>query len=153
MAAPAVALPPPPPATLPTLVCEPPPPAPPEAVPAPPQAPEGAREAVSKLLSGVQALMVEAQGGSAVVGLEAAEPSRPRSAPYTGVAADDVSVVSWSADAYGKSKTPGFYHQHRKQIAANRRAMAAKEPKGTYTSMSRYADEAHRISNTGRLAF
>ena len=121
-----------------------------------PEAPEGAREAVSKLLSGVQALMAEAQGASAVGSFEAAELPRPPSAPYTG-AADNASVVSWSADAFGKSKTPGFYHQHRKQIAANRRAMAAKARAdgltGTYVSMSRYADEAHRISNTGRLAF
>ena len=113
-----------------------------------------ARDAVAKLLSGVQALMAEAQDAPApkVVSLEASALSRPSSAPYNYMT-DNASAISWSADAFGKSKQPGFYHQHRKQIAAHRRAMAMKDPKGTYNSHSKYADEANRIANTGRLAF
>ncbi|KAL3919313.1 MAG: hypothetical protein SGPRY_005675 [Prymnesium sp.] len=112
-----------------------------------------AREVVGKLISDVQALMEEAQGRQKmVVTLKDASIPSPRSIPYNS-AADNASVISWSADAFGKSKTPNFYHQSRKEIAANRRALAAKEHKSTFYSHSKYADEATRIANTGRLAF
>ena len=128
--------------------------APPPAADVPPAAPTAAprttaREEVTKLLSGVEALIAEAETHAAPGG---DAPAPPRPVPYISVG-DDKSAVSWSADAFGKSKNPGFYHQHRKEIAAKRREMAMNEPQGTYTSNSKYADEAGRIKDTGRLAF
>ena len=38
--------------------------------------------------------------------------------------------VSWSADAFGKSKTPGWYHTYRSQLYKQRAARAAVQPKG-----------------------
>ena len=87
---------------------------------------------------------------SAVIGSGLAQ--RPSTAPYRNVK-DTASVVSWSADAYGKSKTPGWYHLHRKQLLSQRAARAASQPKDCYVSHSKYADEAVRIAATGRLAF
>ena len=79
---------------------------------------------------------------------------RPTTAPYRSLPTDSQSMVSWSADAFGKSKTPGWYHQHRKQIFAQRAARAAAQPKGYYVSHSKYADEAvrsHRPFTAGKL--
>ena len=61
--------------------------------------------------------------------------------------------ASWSADAFGKSKTPGWYHTSRKELYQHRAKLASSAPKGVYTSHSKYADEDVRIKNTGRLAF
>lgn len=66
---------------------------------------------------------------------------------------DSQSVVSWSADAFGKSKTPGWYHTNRKEVFAQRAARAAAQPAGCFISHSKYADEAARVAATGRLAF
>ena len=66
---------------------------------------------------------------------------------------DTASEASWSADAFGKSKTPGWYHTSRKQLYQHRSKLASTAPKGVYTSHTKYADEAVRIKNTGRLAF
>ena len=79
--------------------------------------------------------------------------TRPKTAPYRSAKGDTASVVSWSADAFGKSKTPGWYHTYRKQLYAQRAARAAGQPDGTFVSHSKYADEAVRIAATGRLAF
>ena len=78
---------------------------------------------------------------------------RPATAPYRRLPTDSQSVVSWSADAFGKSKTPGWYHVHRKDVYNQRAARAATQPDGCYVSHSKYADEAVRIAATGRLAF
>eukprot|EP00308_Calcidiscus_leptoporus_P018209 CAMPEP_0119380754 /NCGR_PEP_ID=MMETSP1334-20130426/57906_1 /TAXON_ID=127549 /ORGANISM="Calcidiscus leptoporus, Strain RCC1130" /LENGTH=194 /DNA_ID=CAMNT_0007400685 /DNA_START=18 /DNA_END=602 /DNA_ORIENTATION=+ len=78
--------------------------------------------------------------------------ARPSSANYR-CSADTASHLSWSADAFGRSKTPGWYHLHRKQIMAHRQKLAKQEPDGCYVSHTKYADEAVRISSTGRLAF
>ena len=90
----------------------------------------------------------------------AAEAMRPQTAPvrYNVAPAsqkddDTVSEASWSADAFGKSKTPGWYHTSRKQLYQHRSKLASTAPKGVYTSHTKYADEAVRIKNTGRLAF
>ena len=77
---------------------------------------------------------------------------RPATAPYRSLKGTQ-SEVSWSADAFGKSKTPGWYHQCRKQLFAQRAARAALQPEGCFVSHSKYADEAVRIAATGRLAF
>ena len=79
--------------------------------------------------------------------------SRPTSAPYRTLRGDAASVVSWSADAAGRSKTPGWYHTSRKQLYAQRAKSAAGQPTGCFVSHSKYADEAVRIAATGRLAF
>lgn len=83
--------------------------------------------------------------------------SRPASAPVrynTNAKLDDTaSVASWSADAYGKSKTPGWYHTSRKQLYQRRSKLQSDAPEGVYTSHTKYADEAFRIKSTGRLAF
>ena len=92
--------------------------------------------------------------------LEAAA-SRPVSAPVrynarpaARPAADDAaSVASWSADAFGRSKTPGWYHGNRKQLYARQAKLEAEAPAGCFTSHSKYAAEANRIKSTGRLAF
>jgi hypothetical protein len=65
--------------------------------------------------------------------------------------ADD--AVSWSADAFGKSKNPGWYHKSRKEVYKHQAAIASKMPSGNYASLSKYADEAVRVAPTGRLAF
>ena len=77
---------------------------------------------------------------------------RPATAPYR-VLADTTSVVSWSADAFGRSKTPGWYHTQRKQLYQMRAARAATDPTGCYVSHSKFADEAARIRATDRPAF
>ena len=41
----------------------------------------------------------------------------------------------------------------RKEVYARRAVLANQAPDGTYISHSKYADEAVRISSTGRLAF
>ena len=83
--------------------------------------------------------------------------SRPVSAPapvrYNARPDDTASVASWSADAYGRSKTPGWYHTSRKQLYQRRSKLASDAPEGVYTSHTKYADEAFRIKSTGRLAF
>ena len=81
--------------------------------------------------------------------------SRPKSAPvrYNSNLDDTASVASWSADAFGKSKTPGWYHTSRKQLYQRRSKMASDAPEGVFTSHTKYAAEAFRIQSTGRLAF
>ena len=64
--------------------------------------------------------------------------TRPSSAPYRSLA-DTASVVSWSADAFGKAKTPGWYHTQRKELYQMRAARAAKDPTGCYISHSKSA--------------
>ena len=61
--------------------------------------------------------------------------------------------VSSSARRYGKSKNPGWYHTSRKQLYQHRSKLKTAAPQGIYTSHTKYADEAVRIKNTGRLAF
>ena len=39
------------------------------------------------------------------------------------------SVASWSADAYGKAKVPGWYHLQRKDLYQRRLQMAREAPK------------------------
>jgi len=84
---------------------------------------------------------------------------RPGSAPPAPVRYDSLpksdagTVVSWSADAYGKAKQPGWYHTSRKQIYQHRSKLAKEAPTGVFVSHSKYADEAFRIKSTGRLAF
>ena len=63
------------------------------------------------------------------------------------------SVASWSADAYGKAKVPGWYHLQRKDLYQRRLQMARDAPKGCYVKHTKYADEAARIQPTDRLAF
>ena len=58
-----------------------------------------------------------------------------------------------SVDAFGKSKTPGWYHQYRHELYREKASRAAAAPDGCYISHSKYADEAVRIKDTGRLAF
>ena len=80
---------------------------------------------------------------------------KTRTVPYRYVRgpSDTASMVSWSADAFGKSKTPGWYHTARHGLYLQRATAASTEPAGCFVSHSKYADEAARISNTGRLAF
>ena len=119
----------------------PPAPAPAADEPTPPAAHAHA-EAISELLARLAAL-------------DAAAGGRPASAPvrYDQKSDDTASVASWSADAFGKSKTPGWYHTSRKEVYQRRSKLASAAPTGTYTSHTKYADEAVRIKNTGRLAF
>ena len=104
--------------------------------------------AINALLQRLSALDTAASGrpGSA--------PVRYNARPTAQAAADDAaSVVSWSADAFGRSKTPGWYHTNRKQLYARRAKMEAEAPDGCFTSFSKYAAEASRIKSTERLAF
>ena len=105
-------------------------------------------------MSSLQALTAAASGevgtSAGVIGADIA--ARPSTAPYRSFK-DTESMVSWLADAFGKSKTPGWYHQYRKTLYAQRAARAAEQPTGCYVSHSKYADEAVRIAATGRLAF
>ena len=84
---------------------------------------------------------------------------RPGSAPPAPVRYDSLpkedagTVVSWSADAFGKAKQPGWYHTSRKQIYQHRSKLAKEAPTGVFSSHTKYADEAFRIKSTGRLAF
>lgn len=81
-------------------------------------------------------------------------PVRYNARPAARPAADDAaSVASWSADAFGRSKNPGWYHGNRKQLYARKAKMEAEAPEGCFTSHSKYAAEASRIKSTGRLAF
>ena len=72
---------------------------------------------LAELMANLRALSATASGdydgptSSGAVG--AGVGSRPATAPYRTIA-DTASVVSWSADAYGKTKTPGWYHACRK---------------------------------------
>ena len=101
----------------------------------------------------MNALLVAAGEKPAVVPLSKASlPPRPPSAKLYRTL-DTASVQSWSADAYGRAKEPGWYHKSRKQLYAQRAAVASAAPKGTYVSHSKYADEAARVAPTGRLAF
>ena len=109
---------------------------------------------IAELVKSLQALTAAADGNepptsSGVIG----QGGRPSTAPYRRLPTDSQSVVSWSADAFGKSKTPGWYHSYRKELYAQRAARAAAQPTGCYISHSKYADEAVRIAATGRLAF
>lgn len=81
--------------------------------------------------------------------------SRPSSAPYNVVLEGEgsESVASWSDDAFGRSRNPGWYHLHRKEVYAERARINRESPKGCFISHAKYADEAVRIANTGRLAF
>ena len=115
-----------------------------------------AEPSIAELMSSLQQLTLAATGeqplSSRVIGSGVAG-QRPSSAPYRSIPTDRQSVASWSADAFGKSKNPGWYHQHRKQLYAMRAQREAQYPKGCYVSHSKYADEAVRIKDTGRLAF
>lgn len=91
---------------------------------------------------------------TAAAGRPVSAPVRYNAMPTARPAADDAaSVASWSADAFGRSKTPGWYHGNRKQLYARKAKMEAEAPAGCFTSHSRYAAEASRIKSTGRLAF
>ena len=117
-------------------------------------APSADVASIAELVASLKALTAQASGSgdfgqsSKVIGTG----GRPSTAPYRSLK-DTASVVSWSADAYGKSKTPGWYHNYRKQLYAQRAERAAAQPTGCYISHSKYADEAVRIAATGRLAF
>ena len=120
-----------------------------------PAAEEGA--SIGELVASLKALTAAAEAeapltSSACIGAGVAT-SRPTSAPYRTLRGDAASVVSWSADAAGRSKTPGWYHTSRKQLYAQRAKNAAGQPTGCFVSHSKYADEAVRIAATGRLAF
>ena len=111
---------------------------------------------IAELVASLQALTAAAAGDDAaptsarVIGAG----GRPSTAPYrTLKPSEGDDLVSWSADAFGKSKTPGWYHTYRKDLYAQRAARAAAQPTGCYISHSKYADEAVRIAATGRLAF
>ena len=117
------------------------------------EAAAAAEPTIVELLTSLQELTAAATGeqvSSKAIG--AGLGVRPSSAPYR-TYKDTASVVSWSADAFGKSKNPGWYHEHRKQLYAQRAARTAEDPKGCYISHSKYADEAVRIAATGRMAF
>ena len=121
-----------------------------------PAAAKAAEPTIAELLTSLAALTAAATGdygvpSSAVIGSGLA--ARPSTAPYRSLNKETASVASWSADAFGKSKTPGWYHLHRKQLLSQRAARAAGQPTGCYVSHSKYADEAVRIAATGRLAF
>ena len=109
---------------------------------------------IAELMASLQQLTAQATGeapvSSRVIG--AGVTRRPATAPYRSFK-ETASMVSWSADAFGKSKTPGWYHQSRKMLYASRAERAAAQPKGCYVSHSKYADEAVRVAPTGRTAF
>jgi hypothetical protein len=110
---------------------------------------------LDELVASLQALTEAASGAtgaqsSAAIGAGIARP--PATRAYRSLN-DAASVVSWSADAYGRSKTPGWYHTTRKQMYQMRAERAAAEPTGCYVSHSKFADEAKRIQDTGRRAF
>ena len=113
-----------------------------------------AQPTINELMASLAALTATAAGetgaSSAVIG----GGGRPSTAPYRRLkAVDSQSVVSWSVDAFGKSKTPGWYHQYRHELYREKASRAAAAPDGCYISHSKYADEAVRIKDTGRLAF
>jgi len=111
---------------------------------------------LAELMANLRALSATASGdydgptSSGAVG--AGVGSRPATAPNRTIA-DTASVVSWSADAYGKTKTPGWYHACRKELYKQRAARAAVEPSGCFVSHSKFADEAVRIAASDRPAF
>ena len=80
---------------------------------------------------------------------------RPATAPYRTVQLETASQLSWSADAFGRSKTPGWWHVHRREVLARRARLAEyeREMADCHISHRGYADEAVRIAYTGRLAF
>jgi hypothetical protein len=117
-----------------------------------------AEPTIAELMASLKALTAAATADEAPVSSRAIGAgvvgARPSSAPYRTLrGGDSASVASWSADAFGKSKNPGWYHQCRKQLYAQRAARSAAQPKGCFISHSKYADEAVRIAATGRLAF
>lgn len=115
-----------------------------------------ARPSIDELVASLQALtdvaMTSAQPTQLTTSREYGSGPRPKTAPYR-AKTDSASMVSWSADAFGKSKTPGWYHMARKGLYKQRAEAAASDPAGCYVSHSKYADEAVRIASTGRLAF
>lgn len=140
----------------------PPPPFPPP----PPRTPAGAALAVEHVpLSAVRSMPPEiTQPRRATAGTPprrtaarppSASPSAPgtRCAPYRSTCEDTSSVLSWSADAFGKSKTPGWYHVNRKRIILHKQWLASQHPRECFGTMTQYAEEAARINDTGRLAF
>jgi len=101
-----------------------------------------------------EATQAQTKDTDAAMSSRALSVAHPKSAMYRSLhAGDGGSVISWSADAFGRSKQPGWYHLNRKLIFAQRVQRADQEPRGCYISHSKYADEAVRISSTGRLAF
>ena len=93
---------------------------------------------LAELISNLKALTdaaIAEEGGPTSSGLYGAG-GRPTTAPYRNLS-DSASIVSWSADAYGKSKTPGWYHTCRKQVYQQRAQRAAQEPTGCYISHSK----------------
>ena len=117
---------------------------------------EEARPSMEELVSSLNELAAVAAEdttpATATTSREYGSGPQPRSTLYR-APGDSASMVSWSADAFGKSKTPGWYHTARKGLYKQRLADYAAEPTGSYISHSKYADEAVRIANTGRLAF
>ena len=108
---------------------------------------------IADLVHGLQSLASTASEEPRTSSRTIGEGGRPVTAPYRRLPTDSQSVVSWSADAYGKSKNPGWYHTYRKELYSQRAKRAATQPDGCYVSHSKYADEAVRIAATGRLAF
>jgi hypothetical protein len=98
---------------------------------------QDAREELRAIAAEVAAL--EAQLGDAV---GPPSPVRPSTAPYALQRDDD--AESWSGDAHGKSRNPGWFHAHREQLYSERRAQARAAPKGCYVSHSKFADEMVR---------
>ena len=114
---------------------------------------------LAALVANLRALTEAALNGDAILtgptsagAVGAAVGQRPSSAPYRTLN-DAASAVSWSADAYGKSKTPGWYHTCRKELYKQRAARAAAEPSGCFISHSKYAAEATRVAPADRPAF
>ena len=119
---------------------------------------EHAAPELADLVKNLRALTAAASGDAVHAGPTSAGAvgaglgERPSTAPYRTLQ-DTASVVSWSADAYGKTKTPGWYHACRKDLYKQRAARAATEPSGCFISHSKYADEAVRTSAADRPAF
>ena len=90
-----------------------------------------------KALTDVAAGVAGPVTSAGAIGLGVSE--RPATAPYRTLG-DSASVVSWSVDAYGKSKMPGWYHSKRKELYKQRAERDAAEPSGCYISHSKCAD-------------
>ena len=100
---------------------------------------EQAREELRLIAAEVAAL--EAQLGQGAP--SSPQPAvRPSTAPYALTCDDDDD--SWSNDAFGKTRNPGWYHAQRKQLYEQRREQARAAPKGCYVSHSKFADECSR---------
>ena len=181
-------------------------------IPTPAEAPVQAPPVAVEALTEIQERLGTLASAAAAPPQPPPPPSlpRPKTAHYQQI--DMESLESWSADAFGRSRCPGWYHKVRKQINEDRARRAVRPaeartkpvhprrslwashvsnlnhpalalslpiiawlgatpscvpdlpyphtstkqagaPKGCYISHSKYADEAVRIANTGRLAF